>query len=375
MSDSIIFYNDSEVFGGHEKMSALIANTLAESRPERISFIASHPGFGSELTSDIEFFTLPFNAKTFVWSQRSPGFMQLSYLRRLFRERDPRLIVVCQGYIESGVRGLLASHSLDATTVSYIPLGYTNREMGTRMAWIRDRIRWLPLRLPGAFLTVSAFQAQLIRRHTATRQNVYVIRNPVSFNAEGSIDPPQLDLRVRLRVAVIGRVRFQQKNQNILIEVAQLLEAKSFPLTIHIVGDGPDLVKLKESIRELRLENTFQLHGWLERTEIDRLLSTDVDVIVIPSHYEGLPLVLLEALEHNKPFLISALGFTADYEIPVEWQFDPNNPEDIADKLMKFVGCFNPQDFISLRTQAMRQHSRENFMKEVDCCFASLLDS
>jgi len=118
MSKSIIFYNDAEVFGGHERMSALIANSVAKNRPERVSFIASHPRFGSELSPDIEFLTLPFNAKTFIWGRRSLGFMQLTYLRRLFRERDPQLIIVCQGYIESGVRGLLASHSLDTKTVS-----------------------------------------------------------------------------------------------------------------------------------------------------------------------------------------------------------------------------------------------------------------
>ena len=301
--------------------------------------------------------------------------MQLTYLRRLFRERDPQLIIVCQGYIESGVRGLLASHSLDTKTVSYLPLGYTNREMGTRMAWIRDRIRSLPMRLPDAFLTVSSFQAQLIRRSTAAHQSVHIIRNPVSFAPQLSIIPPELNSRGRLKIAVIGRVRFQQKNQAILIKVAQILEAQRFPITIHIVGDGPDLARLHKLIRKFRLEDSFQLHGWLERTDIERLLSTEVDVIVIPSQYEGLPLVLLEALEHNKPFLISSLGFTADYEIPLSWQIDPNSPEDIADKLIKFVNYFNPKDFLALRTRVMHQHSRESFLQEVDSCFASLLDS
>lgn len=51
--------------------------------------------------------------------------------------------------------------------------------------------------------------------------------------------------------------------------------------------------------------------GWRDSAEMDRLLH-DCDVLVLPSHNEGLPMVILEAMAHARPVIATRVGSVAD---------------------------------------------------------------
>lgn len=102
---------------------------------------------------------------------------------------------------------------------------------------------------------------------------------------------------------LLGHVgRFSpQKNHEFLIdifyEVQKLCEAK-----LILVGDGELRNEIEDKIRKLGLEDKVILTGL--RSDVADLMQA-MDVFVFPSHYEGLPVTLVEAQASGLPCLIS----------------------------------------------------------------------
>jgi glycosyltransferase involved in cell wall biosynthesis len=69
---------------------------------------------------------------------------------------------------------------------------------------------------------------------------------------------------------------------------------------LHIAGEGPLRQALENRIRELNLNDCAFLHGHVSNPYP---LLKQADLFVLPSHYEGLPNVMLEAMLCHCPIL------------------------------------------------------------------------
>ncbi len=103
---------------------------------------------------------------------------------------------------------------------------------------------------------------------------------------------------------VIGHIgRFnEQKNHNFLVSLASDL-VRTHPAAVFLlIGDGPLRPSIEQKIRNAGIESNFYLAG--VRDDVPDLLST-MDVFVMPSLYEGLPVAGLEAQAAGIPCLFS----------------------------------------------------------------------
>jgi glycosyltransferase involved in cell wall biosynthesis len=104
---------------------------------------------------------------------------------------------------------------------------------------------------------------------------------------------------------VIGHVgRFApQKKQAFLVEVAA--EAAKLNDRVHLllVGDGPLRPEAEKRAAELGITNRVTFAGG--RDDVPAIMIAAIDVFVLPSLFEGLPLVLLEAQAAGRPCLVS----------------------------------------------------------------------
>ncbi len=98
-------------------------------------------------------------------------------------------------------------------------------------------------------------------------------------------------------VTFIGRLA-PQKDPLTFIRCAQHLETRNGPVSFLLVGDGPLRQKCAEEVHNSALHGKMKLLGW--RRDYELVLSLS-DVVIIPSRYEGLPFVLLEAMAQGKP--------------------------------------------------------------------------
>lgn len=91
-----------------------------------------------------------------------------------------------------------------------------------------------------------------------------------------------------------------RKNQNQIIETANLLQGEFNNIKFLLVGTGKDSVKLKKKVQDLNLTDIVIFLGY--RKDIVDLMNL-ADVIISTSKQEGLPVNLLEGLSVGKPII------------------------------------------------------------------------
>lgn len=93
---------------------------------------------------------------------------------------------------------------------------------------------------------------------------------------------------------VVGNVgRFEEvKNHRFIIDVFYEYIRKNPDSHLLLPGEGTLLNEMKHKVKSLGISNKVTFTG--SRGDIDKIYSA-MDVILMPSHYEGLPFVLIEA--------------------------------------------------------------------------------
>jgi glycosyltransferase involved in cell wall biosynthesis len=109
-------------------------------------------------------------------------------------------------------------------------------------------------------------------------------------------------------VASIGRLS-QEKGHADLIEALGIAAKQGHHVTTVLAGDGPERARLEQMVRDLGLEERVHFPGYISQPE--RILE-ETDLMVLPSHTEGLPNAALEALAMEVPVLATAVGGTPE---------------------------------------------------------------
>jgi len=109
-------------------------------------------------------------------------------------------------------------------------------------------------------------------------------------------------LRVKpgvLRVGSIGRLVRQKDYPTLLSAMKQVIDS-GIDAELFILGEGAE----KDNFTELSLDlGIHERVHWLGRTPFVNEFLSQLDLFVLPSIYEGFGLVLLEAMQANKPVL------------------------------------------------------------------------
>lgn len=101
-----------------------------------------------------------------------------------------------------------------------------------------------------------------------------------------------------------------------------------------IIGSGREEEKLKKIVSELDYNSDVIFTGW--RDDSPEIISA-LDLLVLPSEYEGCPGVLLEALGCETPCIGSDVGGIAEVLYYDNLLFKPLNVEELTKKLDKIV--------------------------------------
>jgi len=136
-------------------------------------------------------------------------------------------------------------------------------------------------------------------------------------------------------VVSIGRLS-PEKGHADMIEALGIVAARGRTLSTVLLGDGPERSRLFEMIRSLNLEGSVHLAGHVESPE--RVLQ-EADLMVLPSHTEGLPNVALEALVMEVPVLATRVGGTPEVVRDGETGslVEPHAPAALAAALIDFA--------------------------------------
>lgn len=157
-----------------------------------------------------------------------------------------------------------------------------------------------------------------------------VIYNPRSFTSE---EKSKLQNKT---FVTCGRMIYQ-KGYDLLIESFKIFAEQEKEWRLVIVGDGEMRTQIEEKIRIYHLENRISITGY-QKDVMPYLL--DASVYLMPSRWEGFPMVLTEAFEMGLPVVaydITAVGPLVEDGIEgfVASSFDT---ADYAEKMLKITG-------------------------------------
>lgn len=108
------------------------------------------------------------------------------------------------------------------------------------------------------------------------------------------------------RIIFVGAVRATKGIASVL-EVVRQLHDRGVNLTLDLIGDGSEKGDFETLAQQMQIAEKVCFHGWLTRDEIDRFYEK-AHFILLPSHGEGWPKVLSEAMAFGVVPLASKVG-------------------------------------------------------------------
>jgi len=191
-----------------------------------------------------------------------------------------------------------------------------------------------------AVIAVSEQAAESARRYYGLApEMVEVIRNPVDAEAvRNEAANHRIQRDASLTLACVGRMTTEKGHAD-LISALALTEsqwpAHQTPITVWMIGDGP-----------LREQLVRQAEQQLKRHRVVFLGARDdapawiqaSDALVLPSHFEGLPNVVLEAMALRTPVIATRAGGTIELqqEEPTILWAKPRQPSTLAGAILQF---------------------------------------
>lgn len=176
--------------------------------------------------------------------------------------------------------------------------------------------------------------------------NVYLLNNAIDIDKFKYNEKIRKEVRTELGIKddtlVIGHIgRFvEQKNHDFLIDIFKEVHDKNKNSILILVGQGPLMNDIKEKVKKLNIEDNVVFLG--QRSDANRLYQA-FDIFLLPSLYEGLGMVLIEAQ-------VSGLPCIASTEVPIVAKItnnldfiDINKIDEWVDKII-FVSIKNRKD-------------------------------
>jgi glycosyltransferase involved in cell wall biosynthesis len=218
-------------------------------------------------------------------------------LHRLIRRLRPDLV-----HFHSPLPAALGRPILVATGV---PIVYTEHNIWPNYSWAT---RWANVATYGmndASLAVSAGvrSSQARTRVGRVARGTRIVRNGIDVEAvRGGAEPPA-DLPHPV-FGVVGHLR-RLKGVDVFLQAARLVVAEMPEAMGIIVGSGEDEADLRILSTRLGVDASVDFLGY--RSDARRLMRA-LDVFVVPSRHEGLPVALLEAMTLGRPVVATAVG-------------------------------------------------------------------
>ena len=106
--------------------------------------------------------------------------------------------------------------------------------------------------------------------------------------------------------------QYRRKNTAVLIRAMAGVRETLPTARLRIVGDGPEMPRIRSLIRSLRLGDAVTLVGSLEGVDDIRAEFARADVFCLPSRQEGFGIVYLEAMAAGLPIVAADCGATPE---------------------------------------------------------------
>jgi glycosyltransferase involved in cell wall biosynthesis len=171
----------------------------------------------------------------------------------------------------------------------------------------------------------------------------------------------------------VGRLS-RQKAYPDLIEAFAVLKSVQGGPTLLIVGEGEDRPILEKLIQDKGLQHRVRLLG--VRHDVPDLLAAS-DAFVLSSHWEGNPLVILEAMRASLPVVTTRVGMVPTMTVNGKTAFvvEPNRPDLLAEAMEKLMALGHGAQTMgdAGRERLEQYYDFRNMQKETERFYTELI--
>jgi len=282
----IVFLIHSLPYGGAERLTLdLLAELSAQG--EAVHLITLAPEKDKSLAGEC---ALEAEYRTLVPVRGVFDIAGIVRLARTLRRLQPRALVTHLWFSNTvgRVAGALAGVP---RIITYEHNDYDR--VKSRKQFLADR---LLAPLSSTIVAVSdAVKASLVRHHISPKR-ITVIQNGVAL---GRFAPAPIQVRARVQALFVGRLT-RQKGLDVLLEALSRVPE----IELSVAGMGEEEQALQRQAELLNLSGRVTFLGVC--SDIPARMH-DADFLVLPSRWEGMPMIVLEALASGLPVLASAV--------------------------------------------------------------------
>ena len=253
---------------------------------------------------------------------------------------------------------------------------------GIRVAERRSRVPlWLD-RLSQGFVDHNVCVSRAVAEFSIHQaglkpSKISVIPNAVDFDWFANavaVDRSTLGLSAAPLVLFVGRLDPQKAPFNLLEAFAHLLE-RHLDWQLLFVGDGSLKASMDEWIAQRGLGHRIRIAGW--RPDVPELLKA-ADLLVLPSLWEGMPNIVLEAMAAGLPVVVSRVEGTEELIRDGETGLlvTPGSPTELEHQIE--AALTSPELSSRIRTTAQlavqKQFTMDRMVSAYEQLYARLID-
>jgi len=181
----------------------------------------------------------------------------------------------------------------------------------------------------------------LIEYERIRPDKISIIYNGVRFSPaqdDNEIELVRDEFNVRAGEKVVGCVArlAKQKGYELFMEAARRILRKVQNVKFVVVGVGEEYDKLVKLCSELGIRSKVCFTG--ARTDIERVLPI-FDVFLLTSHYEGMPVCLLESMVSSVPIVATAVGGVPEVvqDGMSGYLIHSRDPDEVAERVVRLL--------------------------------------
>jgi len=173
-------------------------------------------------------------------------------------------------------------------------------------------------------------QADATRYQVDLKLDSQVIYNPLTLKPCGRADVSHK------KFLAIGRFAHAHKGFDILIEAFARFAESNKDWTLEIVGEGPEETLYRTMITEYKLTDRVQICPFTNNVQKHYAGASGY---VLSSRWEGMPLVLMEAMSHGLPLIASRLTVTEELleGKNVSYLFESENIDQLVEQMHRMA--------------------------------------
>jgi glycosyltransferase involved in cell wall biosynthesis len=228
-------------------------------------------------------------------------FAAVACIRRLLQERRVD-VLHAHGY-KADIYGYIAARGTKIATVSTCH----NWVGGTLALSIFNNLDRLVLQRLDAVVAVSEPIAGALRKCGVAPQKLRHISNGIDIHRFATAQPA---LRQEFAphsgplVGFVGRLSPEKGTHTLLHAAAVVLRGRPEAIFV-LVGNGPERESLEQKAADLGISKSIRFLG--QRNDMPDIYAS-LDILILPSLTEGLPLTILEALAAGRAVIATSVG-------------------------------------------------------------------